>query len=80
MIAWEEQWQNYNGWAKVFVQNIHTWINRKWGNVNFYMTQAITGYGVFGTYLYSMKIRPTSKCWYCEEEDSPEHTIFLCVR
>ena len=36
MIAWEEQWQNYNGWAKYLSKISTPGLTGKWGNVNFY--------------------------------------------
>ena len=43
------------------------------------LTQALSGYGCFGTYLAKRGHRPTSSCRLCgEEENDAEHTLFTC--
>ncbi|KAG5881952.1 hypothetical protein JTB14_020516 [Gonioctena quinquepunctata] len=44
-------------------------MDRKWGDVNFYFTQVLTGHGCFQAYPYRFKVRGIA-----------EHTIFECVR
>jgi len=75
--SWQIQWSSYQGWAKYFIKDIDKWLQKK-GNINFYITQAMTGHGTFGTYLKKIKKTDTDQCWYCNEQDTPEHSIFIC--
>ncbi|KAH1006905.1 hypothetical protein HUJ05_007592 [Dendroctonus ponderosae] len=77
--AWQERWGSYDGWAKV-KRNIVVWSSGKFGETDYFITQAITGYGIFGTYLKTIKKQPNDDCWYCSQRDTPEHTIFDCER
>ena len=48
---------------------------------NYYASQAILGHGIFGKYLKEIKKQQNEECWYgCCVQDSPEHTVFACVR
>lgn len=45
-----EAWARYRGWCKVTIPNLRRkWIERHWGQVDFYFTQAATGHSVFGS-------------------------------
>lgn len=77
---WQNKWDEYNGWAKIFIENVEDWSTRKWGNLDYYTTQAITGHGSFGTYLYDIGKREEDKCLYCLQKDTPEHCIFNCSK
>ena len=77
---WQLRWRNYAGWAGNFIKDVREWIKRG-PATEYYATQAITGHGVFGTYLYEIKKAPDSMCWYeCGTPDTPAHTIFECER
>lgn len=75
---WKERWGEYEGWTKTFIKDVRKWKERKFGEVDFYTTQAISGHGCFGTYLKKFGKAESSNCWFCGGEDSPEHTLFLC--
>ena len=79
IIAWNARWQEYNGWAKTFIKDVGKWYERKWGELDFYTTQGMSGHGVFGSYLHTIGKKKDTTCWYCEEEDTPNHTIFECA-
>lgn len=48
MEGWQERWDQYRGWAKVFVKDIRSWLKAEF-EMDYYTTQAITGHGIFGT-------------------------------
>lgn len=75
---WQEEWNKYEGFARIFIKNVKKWTTREFGNVNFYITQALSGHGVFGTYLCRIGKAESGKCWFCGEVDDPQHTIFQC--
>lgn len=65
---------------QTLIPNIDSWLDRSFGEVDFYVTQFLTGHGCFGKYLFQVKKRETPNCPYCGEVDSAEHTILFCVR
>lgn len=57
---------------------MRTWVGRGHGQMDYFLTQALTGHGCFGTYLTRIKKVPDSSCRYCGETDTPKHTLFHC--
>lgn len=79
--SWQAIWNTYEGWTKVFIKDLEQWRHRKSDKgVNYYTTQAMTGHGVFSTYLFRIGRLETDVCWYCAETDTPQHTIFQCSK
>ncbi|KAH1021334.1 hypothetical protein HUJ04_010863 [Dendroctonus ponderosae] len=76
MTLWPDRWEQYNGWSKTFIQNVTKRKESKLRETNYYSTQAITGHGVFGSYLKKIKKQNNDDCWFCKAADTPEHTIF----
>lgn len=80
---WQENWEqerNKGQWTKELIPDIKRWANRKHGNVTYELCQFLSGHGVFKNYLLRMRKCRVNKCDYCEQEDSPEHSIFVCPR
>ena len=79
---WKEIWNKNNSdrWLKTLIKNFDEWIYRKHGNVDFYITQFMTGHGNFQRYLYKTKNCESPYCISCTDriEDSVEHTFFEC--
>ena len=78
---WEKRWKESNkaSWTRKMIRDLRTWIHREHGELSYYMTQVLSGHGNFGSYLYKLKIAESPLCQYCQEqEDSVEHTIFIC--
>ncbi|XP_075210236.1 uncharacterized protein LOC142317563 [Lycorma delicatula] len=67
-------------WTKRLIHNLDAWLDRQHGEMNFYMTQLMSGYGCFGYYLKRIGKRDTPQCQYCGEVDDAEHTLFQCQR
>lgn len=83
MQKWQKEWEKDTqkaGWTKTLIKNIGTWVNRKHGEVDYFLTQFLGGHGCFGSYLKRFKKRDTDMCWYCGQVDTPEHTFFMCDR
>lgn len=76
---WQKRWK-YNGWTKIFIGDIASWIKNNAGYTDFYLTQAFTGHGVFGSYLKKIKKQENNDCWFCGKLDDPEHTLFQCEK
>lgn len=79
---WQRKWENgiYGRWTHRLIPNIQRWTNRPYGEVDYFITQALTGHGCFRKYLYDRRRSETFNCPYCEDEDDVEHTLFACPR
>jgi hypothetical protein len=60
------------------IPEIQKWTGREHGNVDFHLTQVLSGHGCFSSYLKRIGKSVTDKCWYCDERDDAEHTLFRC--
>lgn len=56
------------------------WLERKWGETTYRMTQLLTGHGCFNTYLYRIGKAESPVCTYCDMEDSTKHHIMECTK
>lgn len=79
---WQVRWDHADTgrWTYRLIPSIHLWISRPYGEVDYYLTQAISGHGTFKKYLYGKKKRNSAECNYCREEDDAQHTLFHCIR
>lgn len=80
---WQRTWeQETKGrWTARMITNLNLWVNRKHGEIDFYMTQFLSGHGYYKAYLKKMGITDSPECLYCTEvEDDAEHTFFDCQR
>ncbi|XP_066155643.1 uncharacterized protein [Euwallacea fornicatus] len=77
--AWQVRLDEYDGYVKIFVKDIGKWCERGFGNLNFYVTQAVCGHGSFGTYPKRIGKANSDIWWYCDARDIPEHTVFECT-
>ena len=58
-----------------------TWLNRKHGEVGFYLAQVLSGHGCFNAYLRRFKKRDEEMCCYCDSSlDNAEHALFVCAK
>lgn len=81
---WQQRWTSENRarWTRRLIPDVRIWKERKHGDVNYYVTQMLTGHGYFRKYLHKMGKCSSSKCIYeeVEVEDDVEHTFFHCER
>ncbi|XP_076301692.1 uncharacterized protein LOC143219705 [Lasioglossum baleicum] len=79
---WHDHWQQQSTdvWTKQLIPDPVIWKNRKYGSLNFRLTQCLTGHGVFKAYLFRIKKANNDKCWWCDERDDAEHTVFRCEK
>lgn len=80
MLNWQQKWDNgeHGRWTHRLLPNIQTWLNRPFGEIDYFLTQALSGHGCFHKYLYDRRRSETFNCPYCGDEDDVEHTLFLC--
>ena len=81
--TWHERWRTVTKgrWTYLLIHDITKWLRREYGEVNFYLTQFLTGHGHFRYYLFKLVNVSTPECKYCgHERDDAEHTFFACSR
>lgn len=83
MEAWQRSWEENNvkgQWTKRLIPDIRRWVECKHRNVEYYLTQVLTGHGSFQTYLKRFGFTEDDSCIYCGQTDTVEHAIFNCIR
>lgn len=79
---WQTRWTNgvHGRWTHKLIPNIKNWINRPHGEVDYFLTQALSGHGCFREFLYKRRRAETNNCQYCGDTDDVEHTLFNCTK
>ncbi|GBP31023.1 Putative 115 kDa protein in type-1 retrotransposable element R1DM [Eumeta japonica] len=80
---WQLQWNAAakRRWTHRLIPRIDVWINRSYGEVNYYLTQMLSGHGSFRAYLHRFKHDDSPECPSCPGviEDA-EHAFIECPR
>ncbi|XP_033254400.1 uncharacterized protein LOC117193783 [Drosophila miranda] len=68
-------------WTHQLIPSIDAWVSRKHGQVNFYLTQLLSGHGCFRSYLHRFGHADSAECSWCGHyvEEDAEHAIFSCA-
>lgn len=79
---WQDEWSasTKGRWTHVLIPEVRPWIERKHGEVNYYLTQFLSGHGCFREYLFRFKRKDDPNCPNCDMEETAEHVFFHCVR
>lgn len=80
---WQERWEvsTKGEWTRRLIPDIERWVGRDHGDLDFHLTQILSGHGCFEAYLYRIGKRTSATCLFCgEEEDTAEHTFFVCSK
>jgi hypothetical protein len=79
---WQRRWATGEkaAWTRELIPEIQKWTEREQGNVDFHLVQVLSGHGCFSSYLKRIGKSDTDKCWYCDERDDAEHTLFRCPK
>lgn len=78
---WQIRWDTATTgrWTHKLIPTIKPWIERKHGNMNYYLTQAFTGHGSFNAYLSRFGKKDRADCDTCGHKvDDAHHAIFEC--
>ena len=67
-------------WTKQLIPDISNWLKYTHRQVDYYLTQALTGHGQYKTYTKKIGKGADDRCMYCGIIDTAEHTIFECNR
>uniref|UniRef100_A0A2S2PDK9 Retrovirus-related Pol polyprotein from type-1 retrotransposable element R1 2 n=1 Tax=Schizaphis graminum TaxID=13262 RepID=A0A2S2PDK9_SCHGA len=79
--TWQRRWdESTKGrWTHELITDIKTWTQRKHGEINFHLTQVLSGHGCFSKYLKKYAKLESEECWYCgHPTDDAYHTMFVC--
>ncbi|KAH8295309.1 hypothetical protein KR018_009921, partial [Drosophila ironensis] len=84
MAQWQQRWDSSEkgAWTRALIPCVETWVNRKHGQLNFHLTQFLSGHGFFRDYLYRFGHVEDPFCPACGKGciENPEHVIFSCPR
>lgn len=83
MDTWQQRWdtnQEKAQWTKELIRDINSWIACKHKRLDYFITQVLTGHGVFRSYAKRMNKDAEDRCMYCGETDTVRHTVFICGR
>lgn len=76
---WVTRWNEYSGWCRSLVPDLESWLDIGPDCVDHYVAQALTGHGVFASYLKRIGKQTSEECWFCPGEvDTPDHALFRC--
>lgn len=82
--SWQTRWNTdtTGRWTAKLIPNIEKWVNRGFGDVDFYLTQMLSGHGYYRKYLHRIRKCSTPFCLYENEQivEDAEHTFFNCTR
>lgn len=83
ICQWQQQWDasGRGRWTHRLIPKIEVWINRGHGELNYYLTQMLSGHGCYREYLHKFKHDDSPECPTCTglNEDA-EHVFFVCPR
>ena len=81
---WQEKWNALRGkaeWTRRLIPTIDEWMSRQHGELNYWITQFLTGHGCFKQYLHRFGRAEAGTCVYCvAAADTAEHAVFECPR
>ena len=80
---WQIRWDTATKgrWTHRLFGDIQSWVERRHGHVDFYMTQFLTGHGWFREYLCKYGHDNEVNCSFCDNgNENAEHVFFYCHR
>ena len=80
---WQTRWHGDQSgrWTHRLIPELTTRLDRKHGQVGFYLAHALSGHDCFNAYLKRFKKRDDESCRYCGSlVENAEHTLFVCAR
>lgn len=83
LSKWQQQWNNAEKgrWTYRLIPNVSIWTTRAHGEINFQLTQFLSGHGCFKQYLHRFGHARSPLCPECRDiEETPEHVVFTCPR
>lgn len=81
LATWQGIWERErrSSWTRSLIRAVTPWLERRHGEVDYYLTQFLSGHGYFRVYLNRIGKAASVDCIYCEGvRDDAEHTFFAC--
>lgn len=81
ITQWQSRWaaSNKGRWTFTLNPDIRPWVQRKFGETKFHLSQALSSHGYFTGYLHRFGKLASPECWYCGAAvDDSQHIIFEC--
>lgn len=82
LAKWQLRWRESEKgkWTKTLIPEIKPWLERTHGEVDYHLTQVLSGHGCFQQYVHKIGKVALPTCLFCEGLDDAEHTLFICPR
>ena len=83
MLEWQTLWEDRadSAWTRRLIKEVAPWSQREHGEVNYFLTQFLSGHGLFQSYLSRMGKVVFPECVFCpDKQDNACHTFFDCDR
>lgn len=80
---WQQRWtgtRDVAQWTKELIPELSGWLKCSHKQIDFHLTQFLTGHGSFRTFTFRIGKATDENCVYCGAVDTPAHTIFECPR
>lgn len=80
---WQDEWNETKTGRRTrrMIPDVKKWATREHGEINFHLTQMLTGHGCFREYLHRFKRTADTMCVDCfAPRDDADHAIFHCDR
>jgi len=67
-------------WTRTLICDLDQWMSRSHGQMNFHLTQVLSGHGCFNEYLHRVRIKAGPEYSHCTDRrnDELQHTLFEC--
>lgn len=83
LSIWGRRWMTPNGkaeWTKRLIPELERWINRRHGEVDFYLSQLLSGHGWFNGYRKRFHLNDSDLCSKCNVPEDANHVFFNCLK
>ena len=81
---WQRRWDELSKgrWTYKLIPDIREWLDRRHGEVNYHLTQFLTGHGgCYRTYLPRIGVDDSPNCYRCRGiPEDPVYVLFECPR
>ncbi|XP_035742646.1 uncharacterized protein LOC118450816 [Vespa mandarinia] len=77
--TWQSRWEQEprGRWTARLITRLTSWLNREAGGVDFYLTQFLTGHGLFCSILAKMRKVADDNCPYSDSTVDDAHLTFF---
>ncbi|CAB0039254.1 unnamed protein product [Trichogramma brassicae] len=83
LSKWQKAWDRYTKarWTHRLIPNIRVWIERRHGELNYHLTQLLTGHGFFKHHSQRYDYNQSAQCPVCPSSiENAEHVFYHCPR